>query len=236
MRTGGRDAGPRVVQRPGLVVVADALGTGRRQRPGRGPTQGCRSAWAPRLGFGPARARRRGHDSRVRRRRHPGPESPWWAAVDTPVRRGDLPVQPVPGPDAAAGFAITWFRPRPSALALCLDVLFTWPVRELLRHPGVRRRARRVAAPTQDQALAGQASSFMPPSLSQQPPGSRDDAGRRRPDPDGSPRPHRRDATSERAAPPPGPLMTQPHIANASRTSVAFPPVEPGGPLRATPA
>ena len=37
------------------------------------------------------------------------------------------------------------------------------------------------------------------------------------------------------SAPPPGPFMTQPHIANASRTSVAFPPVEPGSPYELPP-
>ena len=57
---------------PGLVVVADAPGSGRRQRPGRGPPQGCRPA-GPRVGLRLGRWRCPRADSQVRPRHQAQP-------------------------------------------------------------------------------------------------------------------------------------------------------------------
>ncbi|MGC1723547.1 MAG: DNA translocase FtsK 4TM domain-containing protein [Isosphaeraceae bacterium] len=104
-------------------------------------------------------------------------------------------------------------------LELCHDVL-TWPVREVstwVRCRLDRRRAGKGQAlrPGEGFMLPAAPSSLVetlpaPPALT----------------------PATNGLTS---APPPGPFLTQPHIANASRTSVAFPPVEPGAPYELPP-
>jgi len=110
-------------------------------------------------------------------------------------------------------------------LVLCHDVL-TWPVREASTWARSRLDRRRAG---KGQALRP-GEGFMlpaaPSSLVETLPAS----------PGLPARPALTAATNGlTSAPPPGPFMTQPHIANASRTSVAFPPVEPGAPYELPP-
>ncbi|MGA9926063.1 MAG: DNA translocase FtsK 4TM domain-containing protein [Isosphaeraceae bacterium] len=111
-------------------------------------------------------------------------------------------------------------------LVLCLDVLFTWPVREFSTWVRCRLDRRRA---DKDQGLRP-GEGFMLPASPSSPVETLPAL------PDLMAHPALTAATNElTSAPPPGPLMTQPHIANASRTSVAFPPVEPGAPYELPP-
>ena len=111
-------------------------------------------------------------------------------------------------------------------LVLCLDVLFTWPVREFSTWVRCRLDRRRA---DKDQGLRP-GEGFMLPASPSSPVETLPAL------PDLMAHPALTAATNElTSAPPPGPLMTQPHIANASRTSVAFPPVEPGAPFELPP-
>ena len=111
-------------------------------------------------------------------------------------------------------------------LVLCLDVLFTWPVREVSTWVRCRLDRRRAG---KDQALRP-GEGFMLPASPSSPVETLPAL------PDLMARPALTAATNGlTSAPPPGPFMTQPHIANASRTSVAFPPVEPGAPYELPP-
>ncbi|MGA7498571.1 MAG: DNA translocase FtsK 4TM domain-containing protein [Isosphaeraceae bacterium] len=110
-------------------------------------------------------------------------------------------------------------------LELCHDVL-TWPVREASTWVRCRLDRRRAG---KGQALRP-GEGFMLPAAPSSPVETLPAL------PDLPARPAFTAATNGLTpAPPPGPFMTQPHIANASRPSLAFPPVEPGAPYELPP-
>ena len=122
----GRDARPRPVQRPGLVVLAPAAGPGRRQRPDRGPPRRSPTGWAPRSGFGLVLAVAAGliHKFAPGLRPSPPVGSGGYvgALVATFLFEPFRPVRDAPDPGLGRGS---------SAWLLCHDVLFTWPVQEV---------------------------------------------------------------------------------------------------------
>ena len=173
-----------LVQRPGLVVLAAALGTGRRQRPGRRPAARLPIAWAPRWA------------------------SAWSLAVAAGLIQKFAPgLRPSPpvGSGGYAGalvatFLFSHFGPYGMllimvsagvfGLVLCHDVLFTWPVREV--STWVRCRLDRRRAGKAQRLRPGEG--FMLPAVRrarrlETPAGLARSAG--------SPRPHRRDQRAD---------------------------------------